>query len=232
PVAQRFSFAMQVIAGIGLALLLFVLAPHGIANATRLMVYKAVASHINSPPLWVHAIVNLWEGVLRVAVFVGFIALMGLLPEMKRFFAYHGAEHKAVHAYEHGEPLTVESALPYPTLHPRCGTTFIFIALIVSLLAFALLPWTHWAIRFGGRIALLPVIIGASYEVLRWGTYTQKGWLRLIANAGLAIQRLTTREPTLQQLEVGLCALQRVLQREGIIMEDEPRMCGAEPEHR
>lgn len=231
PVTRPLGFALQIMAGIGLALVLFVLAPHGIANATRMMVFKTIASSASPPPLWVHVIANLWEGVLRVAVFIGFIALVGVLPEMKRFFAYHGAEHKAVHAYEYGKPLTVDAALPYPTLHPRCGTTFIFIVLIVSLLAFAFVPWTHWAIRFGGRIVLLPIVIGASYEVLRWGAHTQKRWLAVIANAGLTVQRLTTREPTLQQLEVGLHALRRVLQCEGVIVVDEPTMCDAKCEH-
>jgi uncharacterized protein YqhQ len=156
------------------------------------------------------------EGLIRVSIFILYLVLISFLPDLKRVFQYHAAEHKAINAYEAGEELTPETVQRYSLIHPRCGTAFLLWVMVIAIFVFAFLgqPPLHWLIL--SRIALLPVIAGIAYEVIRFaGRHTDNRFLMTLLAPGLWLQRLTTREPSLDQLEVSIRALKDVLQREG-----------------
>jgi len=156
---------------------------------------------------------NLVDGVIRVAVFLAYILAINMSREIRRIFEYHGAEHKAVHAYESGETLTPENADKYSTLHPRCGTSFLIIVMLMSILIFSLIPkdW-HFAGKFLSRLVLIPLIAGLSYEFIKISSKKMKNpFIRLAAAPGLYLQKLTTGKPSHEQLEVAIKALQEVL---------------------
>jgi uncharacterized protein YqhQ len=156
---------------------------------------------------------NLIEGVLRLVIFVLYVALIGLMPDVKRVFAYHGAEHRVVNAYESGIPLSPESVQEYSTSHARCGTSFIFVVLVVSILVLALLGRPPLWIGILSRVLLLPLIAAASYEIIKWSADRQQNPLvRSITLPGLLLQRLVTRQPDSRQVEAAIAALQAVLQ--------------------
>ena len=156
---------------------------------------------------------NVIEGVVRMLIFVVYVALIGLMPDVKRVFAYHGAEHRTINAYEAGVPLTPPSVQAYSTSHSRCGTSFIFIVLIVSIIILALLGRPPLWISILSRIVLLPVIAGASYEFLKWAADRQNNPLvRAVTAPGLLLQRLVTRPPDDDQVEAAIEALKAVLE--------------------
>jgi len=156
------------------------------------------------------------EGLIRVAVFVGYLALLSLIPSLKRVFQYHAAEHKAINAYEAGEELTPETAQRYSLIHPRCGTAFLLWVMVIGVFVFAFFGRPAWYWLIITRIALLPVIAGVAYELIRFAGKHQDNKVLMKALApGLWLQRLTTREPTLDQLEVSIRALHEVLDHEG-----------------
>jgi uncharacterized protein YqhQ len=154
---------------------------------------------------------NVCEAVVKLVLFVGYVYLIGLRASIRRIFEYHGAEHKAVHAYEHNRPLTPEGARPFDTPHPRCGTAFALLVIFVSVILFALLPWLSAPLRVTMRILLMPVVTGICYEILkcRW-----KKFSRVAVIPGMWLQRLTTRQPDDSELEVGCAALKLVLDAE------------------
>ncbi len=155
---------------------------------------------------------NLVEGIIRIAFFLIYVYAISRLQEIKRVFMYHGAEHKSIFTYEAGEELTVENARRYSTLHPRCGTSFLLIVMVISILVFALLGEGSLFYRLWTRLAVLPVVAGLSYEFLRFsGKYYQKAWTRALVAPGLYLQKLTTSEPDDDQLEVALAALKAVI---------------------
>jgi uncharacterized protein YqhQ len=163
---------------------------------------------ISSPILF-----SLVDGLIRVAIFVLYLWLMAFLPDIRRTFAYHGAEHKTINAYEAGIPLELESVKSYSTAHVRCSTSFLFVVLLISIFVFALtgirVPW----LMFLSRIVLIPVIAGLSYEVIYFGgRHAENRLVRILLAPGLWLQSLTTREPDDSQLEVALTALKRVLE--------------------
>ncbi len=155
---------------------------------------------------------NLAEGALRVAIVLTYLVLVGRLPELRRVFAYHGAEHKAVNAFEAGAALEVAAVRAQSRFHPRCGTSFILIVMLVALLTFAFLGRPTLAIRIATRLALIPIVAGVSYEVIRAGARYR--WFRPAIVPGLWLQHLTTREPDDAQLEVAIRALREVVERE------------------
>ncbi|WP_369397284.1 DUF1385 domain-containing protein [Syntrophomonas palmitatica] len=139
---------------------------------------------------------NLVEGIIRIAFFLIYVYAISRLREIERVFMYHGAEHKSIFTYEAGEELTVENARRHSTLHPRCGTSFLLIVMVISILVFALLGEGSLFYRLWTRLAVLPVVAGLSYEFLKYsGKYHQKVWTRALIAPGLYLQRLTTREP-------------------------------------
>lgn len=152
------------------------------------------------------------EGLIKIAVFIGYIALVSLMPDIKRTFEYHGAEHKSIACFEAGEELTSENARKYSRFHPRCGTSFILIVLVVSILVFLLVPANLGILyRFLLRILLLPLVVGFGYEIVKFVGRHDNKFTRIISAPGLFLQRLTTREPDDKQLEVALSALKAVM---------------------
>lgn len=179
-------------------------------------------------------LVNLIEGIIQLAILIAYIGLTGLLPDMRRVFGYHGAEHKTINAYEAGAELKPEIVQRYPIEHPRCGTAFLLIVVFVSILVFSLFGRPPFLLLVLSRVLLIPVIAGIAYEVLRWTARNMdKPWVRVIVKPNLALQHLTTRQPTLQMIEVAIEAFKAVLASEGeteeetapaadVIVEEEP----------
>ncbi len=158
---------------------------------------------------------NIIEGVLRMLIFVGYIWLIGLMPDIRRVFAYHGAEHKTINAYEAGAELTPKEVAKYSTAHFRCGTAFLLSVMVISILVFSLLGRPPLPLRILSRILLIPVVAGVAYEYIKFTSrHRHNPFIRAIAAPNLALQRLTTREPDASMLEVSITALRRVLETE------------------
>ena len=163
-------------------------------------------------PVWL----NLLEGALRLILFFGYVAAISSMKDIQRVFQYHGAEHKTIYAYEAGEELTVENVRKHSTLHPRCGTNFLLIVMVVSILLFAFLGWPDLWLRITSRIVLLPVVAGIAYEIIRYaGRHVgEQALVSAIVLPGMWLQKLTTRQPDDSQIEVAIAALQAVLPEE------------------
>lgn len=155
-------------------------------------------------------ILNTIEGMLRLAIFLAYIAVISMMKDIRRVFEYHGAEHKTIHAYEAGQPLDVEHIRAYSTLHPRCGTNFMLIVMLVSIFVFAFLGWPDLWERILSRIILLPLIAGVSYEIIRFAGRSEQRWVACAITPGLWLQKMTTREPSDDQIEVAIKALEAV----------------------
>jgi uncharacterized protein YqhQ len=155
------------------------------------------------------------EGAIRVTIFIAYLSLISLLPDLRRVFQYHGAEHKAINAYEAGEELEPENVQRYSLIHPRCGTAFLLWVMVIAVFVFAFFGRPAWYWLIVERIALLPFIAGLAYELIRFAGKHQNRVVMTILAPGLWLQRLTTREPSLDQLEVSIRALREVLQLEG-----------------
>jgi uncharacterized protein YqhQ len=152
------------------------------------------------------------EGILRTAIFIGYIVLISRLPDLRRVFEYHGAEHKTISAYEAEDRLVPERAKLYSRLHPRCGTSFLLIVMVLAIFVFAPIGLPAWYWLLASRILGIPLIAGLSYEVIKWaGKNRSKRWVRALMWPGLMLQNLTTREPDEPQLEVAIAALEAVL---------------------
>ena len=183
-----------------LAIGLFFLAP--------LFIVHPFDTHLGSS-----LISNLVEGVIRIAIFILYLGLINLLPDIRKLFAYHGAEHKAVNAYEDGAPLETPAVRKYSTAHLRCGTSFILIILVIAIIIFCLLGDLNIWLRILSRIMLLPVIVAIGYEVIQLGArYAHHKMVRLLLTPGLALQALTTRQPNDSQLETAISALKGVIE--------------------
>ena len=157
------------------------------------------------------------EGLIRVSIFIGYLALVSLLPDLRRVFQYHAAEHKAINAYEAGEQLEPEVVQRYSLIHPRCGTAFLLWVMVIAVFVFAFFGRPTWYWLIATRILLLPVIAGLAYELIRFaGKHQDNRVVMTLLAPGLWLQRLTTREPTLDQLEVSIQALREVLARENV----------------
>lgn len=155
---------------------------------------------------------NLFEGIIRIAIFIGYIMLTSLLKDIQRVWQYHGAEHKTIHCYEHDEELTVENVRKYTTKHPRCGTSFLFIVMMVSILVFAFTGWHNIWINMSLRLLLVPVIAGISYEILKFaGRHSENPIVKVLNAPGMTFQLFTTREPDDDQIEVAIEAFKNVL---------------------
>ena len=165
------------------------------------------------------------EGRIRVALFIAYLFLISLLPDLKRVFQYHAAEHKAINAYEAGEELTPERVQRFSLIHPRCGTAFLLWVMVIAIFVFAFFGRPDWYWLIATRILLLPVIAGIAYELIRFaGKHTGNRILMTLLAPGLWLQRLTTRQPSLDQLEVSIGALREVLQLEGRLSPEERRV--------
>src|SRR6267143_5143962 len=159
---------------------------------------------------------NLAEGLIRLALLVGYVALIGMMPDVKRVYGYHGAEHMTIHAWEHNDPLDPAHVAKYPPAHPRCGTAFLLEVVAISVVLFALLGTPDLWLRVLSRILLIPVIAGIAYELLRLGgKYPNSPLLQLIVAPGLLLQALTTRYPDESQMDVAIASMEELLKREG-----------------
>jgi len=160
-------------------------------------------------------LLNMLDGILRIALFLGYVVAVGNLKEIRRVFQYHGAEHKAINTLEAGLPLTMENAKQQSRIHPRCGTSFVMVVLILAILVFSLTGRPPIWLRIPLHIALLPLVAGVAYEVIKFaGRYKESRWTRWLLAPGLWSQRITTREPEEAQIEVALRALQAVVAQE------------------
>jgi uncharacterized protein YqhQ len=165
------------------------------------------------------------EGLIRVVVFIAYILLISLLPDLRRVFQYHGAEHKAINALEADGELTPENVQKYSLIHPRCGPAFLLWVRVIGIFVFAFVGQPVWYWLIASRVALLPLIAGLAYELIRFaGKHRGNPMLAVLLAPGLWLQRLTTREPTLDQVEVSIKALQEVIRREGGLTPEERRV--------
>ena len=159
---------------------------------------------------------NLTDGAIRVGLFLGYVSGISFMKDIRRVFEYHGAEHKAIGAYEAGEPLTVENARKYTCIHPRCGTSFLMVVMVLSIMLFSMIPgsWPLWA-KAASRLVLLPVVAGLSYEFIKYSAKKRGNKIiEALIYPGLLLQRLTTREPSDDQLEVAIRAMDEALAME------------------
>ena len=211
------EMAVSMVLGLVLGVVLFIVAPAFLTNLI-------VGEYDGNTLLW-----NIVDGVLRVAVFVFYIWLIGRMPEIKRMFGYHGAEHKTIHCYEHGLPLTPENARSFPRLHVRCGTAFLIMVMVIAIFVYTVVPLNAliaaWGVPDGApklalvivsRIVLMPVIAGVSYEItVKWaGSHPENPLVKVVLWPGMQMQYLTTNEPDDGMLECAIEAMKLVLARE------------------
>ncbi|HUQ23756.1 MAG TPA: DUF1385 domain-containing protein [Gaiellaceae bacterium] len=201
-----FSFAIA----IGFALMLFKVTP---ALITNLLPIDTTGAFV------------VVEGLIRVSIFLLYLLLISLLPDLRRVFQYHAAEHKAINAYEAGEELTPERVQTFSLIHPRCGTAFLLWVMVIGIFVFAFVGQPAWYWLILSRILLLPVIAGIAYELIRFaGKHQGNAILMTLLAPGMWLQRLTTRQPSLDQIEVSIRALQEVLRREGGLSVEERKV--------
>jgi len=156
-------------------------------------------------------ILNIIEGIVKLTIFLTYLWGVSHMKDIRRVFEYHGAEHKTIAAYEAGAELTPENARKYSRLHPRCGTSFLLIVMVISILMFSLLSWGTWWVRILSRLLLLPVVAGLSYEIIKLAGKHPDGIVGLLTKPGLWLQKITTREPDDSQLEVAIAAMKAVI---------------------
>ncbi len=199
PVFQNVLMTASALLGVVLALFLFLYLPTFLTGLLSTVV-----------PLsrWPRVII---EAVLKLAIFLGYMFLCSRTKEIHRVFAYHGAEHKTIACYEAGEELTVENIRRHTRFHPRCGTSFLILVILISIVLYAVLPWTSTALRVLYKLAMLPLLVAISYEILRWSGRSNSWLARAVAVPGLWLQRLTTFEPEDDMIEVAIAAVTPVL---------------------
>ncbi len=183
---------------------LFVILPTAVTRWLEMIPFlKSVSS--------AHVFTGLTEGILRMVIFLGYMAAVSNMEDMKRVYRYHGAEHKTIACYEAGEELTVDNVKKYTRFHPRCGTSFLLFVMIISIILFSVLPKTGIVLRLLMRIALIPVVAGLSYEVIKWAGRSKNKVVCTLSKPGLWLQRLTTREPDESQIEVAIESMKAVI---------------------
>jgi uncharacterized protein YqhQ len=184
----------------------------GVFFVTPLAIVGFAEQFVGAHTLWS----NLAEGLIRLVLLVGYVALIGMMPDVKRVYEYHGAEHMTIHAWEHNDPLDPDHVGHYPPAHPRCGTAFLLEVVAISIVLFALLGTPELWLRVISRIVLIPVIAGIAYELLRLGgKYPNSPLMKAIVAPGLLLQALTTRYPDRSQMEVAIASMRELLHREG-----------------
>ncbi|HKW77501.1 MAG TPA: DUF1385 domain-containing protein [Candidatus Limnocylindria bacterium] len=182
-----------------LALAVFIGIPYVVTQALRETVPNTLA-------------LNVAEGLIRLMLFLAYLVLISLMPDIRRVFAYHGAEHMTIHAFEHGDPLTAERIEPYPTAHPRCGTAFLLFVVVVAIVLFAFVPRTNLVVDVLTRLVLVVPVASISYEVLKLGArYERNPIVRQLLLPGLLLQRLTTRRPDRSMIEVAVASLEEAM---------------------
>jgi uncharacterized protein YqhQ len=158
--------------------------------------------------------INVMDGLIRITIFLAFLYLISRMKDIRRVFEYHGAEHKVVFNFESGKPVTVENAQKFVTFHPRCGTSFLLVVMVIAMLVYTLLPFDGFVAKFLGRIALLPVIAGVSYELIRFAAKRRGGLMSALSAPGLWLQRVTTKPPSDEQTAIAIHALEGAMELE------------------
>jgi uncharacterized protein YqhQ len=194
--AIYFSVVLSIVFSVGL----FILLPNVLAGFLNFN--KETAGGV--------VLYNLFEGLVRITLFFGYLLLVSKIKDIKRVWEYHGAEHKTIHCYEHDEELTVENVRKFSTKHPRCGTSFMFLVMIISVLVFSFIGWHSIWINILSRILLIPVVAGISYEILKFAGRCEWKAVKVINMPGLLFQMLTTSEPDNSQIEVAIEAFNNV----------------------
>lgn len=188
---------ISMVLGIGLAMLLFMYLP-----ALLTSLFKGFM------PAWSLSVI---EGIIKIGLFIGYMAATSLMKDMKRLYQYHGAEHKTIACYEAGEELTVENIRKHCRFHPRCGTSFIFLVLFIGIIVFSVVTWSSPLIRALLKLAMMPVVVSIAYEIIRIAGRHDNALTRAISWPGLKIQHLTTKEPEDDQIEIAVIAMKEVL---------------------
>ena len=202
--AVAIMLLVTLVAGVGV----FFLLPLIIASVTTQNIENGIAQH-------------LVEGLVRVAIFLGYLVLIGRSPDVSRVFQYHGAEHMTIHALEAGDPLTVGEVRKYPTAHQRCGTEFLVIVILLSIIAFSLVGRQTPLVMIASRILLIPVIAAVGYEILRFGARHRKNPLvKALLYPGLLVQMITTKQPTDDMIEVAIVSMEQALVADGELVPD------------
>lgn len=195
---------LTLVAGVGI----FFLLPLFIASVTTQNVQNGVVQH-------------LVEGLVRVAIFLGYLTLIGRSPDIHRVFQYHGAEHMTIHALEAGDPLTVDQVRKYPTAHQRCGTEFLVIVILLSIIAFSLVGRQEPLVMVGSRILLIPVIAAVGYEILKFGArHRANPLVKALLTPGLLVQMITTKRPSDDMIEVAIVSMEQALEADGEAIPD------------
>jgi uncharacterized protein YqhQ len=196
---KKWEMTISVIIGLGTAIFLFVVVPA--------YCFSVLKSFVSSTIL-----LNIVEGFIRLGIFLCFLGTTLLMEDMRRVFMYHGAEHKTVFAWENGQELTVENIKKFSTRHPRCGTSFVLVVMITAILIFSLLGRPDFVHRVFYKLLLLPVIAGISYEIIRFtGRKRDLKWVQILSWPGLLLQKITTKEPTDDQIETAIAAMKKVI---------------------
>ena len=210
--AVALMLGLTLVVGVGLFFFLPLLLAKAIAGGQSSVVERAV------------------EGGIQVAIFLGYLLLIGRTSDVRRTFQYHGAEHMTIHALEAGDPLTVDAARKYPTAHPRCGTEFLVVVILVSIVVFSVVGRQAIPVMIASRIVLIPVIAGISYELLRFGArHRDSRIVRWIFQPGIWVQKITTKQPTDDMLEVAIVSLEQALLADGEALPDGAGRIGRSP---
>lgn len=210
------TLAITMLFTVGLAVGLFVLLPLFVAGGVTSAFLRSGLESAGLTGGWVDFIQHLIEALIRIFIFVGYLLLVSRSAEIRRVFQYHGAEHMTIHALEHDDPLTIEQIRKYPTAHPRCGTEFLVVFILVSIILFSLLAGQNIVISILGRVLLIPVVAAVSYEVLRWGAKRRDNWaVRWLFLPGIWLQAITTKQPDDSMIEIAIASMQEALAANG-----------------
>lgn len=202
------AMGFAVVLAIALAVGIFFILPNVLANLLQGWIYGKGIDLSGKQQF----VMNLIDGGIRLVIFIVYILGVTLMKDIKRVFRYHGAEHKTINCYEHEEPLTVENIQKYRTLHPRCGTSYLLLVMVLSILLFSLLGWSNaWYIKIGLRLLMLPVVAGVAYEFLKFAALSDNLFFRIIRWPGLMLQKLTTAQPDDSMVEVAIVAFNAAL---------------------
>ncbi len=210
------TIAVTLLFTMGLAIGLFVLLPLLVAQGATSTILSGLLTSLGVEGGLLSFIQHLIEAIVRIVLFVGYLLLVSRSAEIRRVFQYHGAEHMTIHALEHDDPLTLEEVRKYPTAHPRCGTEFLVVFILVSIILFSFLAGQSLVVSIAGRIILIPVVAAVSYEILRWGAKRREGravrWLFL---PGIWLQAITTKQPDDSMIEIAIASMQEALAANG-----------------
>ena len=228
---ETIAIVLGVVLGLALSFALFIFLPSLVSGAVWNLLESAYGITAETATLGIKLALDALEGVIKILIFVGYIVAIGFMKDIKRLFMYHGAEHKVISCYEHGEELTPENAQKYSTSHPRCGTSFMCIIMIIGILVTAMADHLFGlstatpaalAVRLAVKLLLLPLIAGISYEILKLLAINDTIVLRILRSPGMLLQKLSTRQPDLSMLEVSITSFKNVLYMDGL-MEEPPQ---------